>query len=130
MDLFLLYLLLKFTRPQPKLEDGRTVPSAVLFAHDHSTARQVVTEQIDWLSQERSRDLLLRKHIEFINFVTKQWTEELLSSVGIGYEFLDRDTIQESDYSDYSYIGANDDSEDITRQNSFDGGIQGSILIS
>ena len=87
-------------------------------------------EQINNLSQERNRKLLLRKHKEFINFVTKQWTEELLSSVGIGYEFLDRDTIQESDYSDYSYIGANDDSEDITRQNSFDGGIQGSILIS
>ena len=38
VDLFLLYLLYKFTRPQRKLMDGRTVASAVLFAHDHSKA--------------------------------------------------------------------------------------------
>ena len=114
----MLYLLLKFTRPQPKLEDGRTVPSAVLFAHDHSTARQVVTEQIDWLSQERSRDLLLRKHIEFINFVTKQWTEELLCMTTIGYEFLDTDTLTKSYRSNLRHSEINGSTDFTSLENS------------
>ena len=46
VDLFLLYLLYKFTKPMEKLADGRTVASAVLFAHDHSKASQAIRDSI------------------------------------------------------------------------------------
>ena len=62
VDLFLLYLLYKFTKPQKKLKNGMTIASAILFAHDRSKAGQVVMEQIQDMSQERSRNLLMRKH--------------------------------------------------------------------
>ena len=38
VDLFLLWLLYRFTRPQKFLNDGRPVASAILFAHDNIKA--------------------------------------------------------------------------------------------
>ena len=58
VDLFLIFLLYKFMRPQLKLEDGRTVASAVLFAHDHGSASNVLLQTVESRAEERTSDLL------------------------------------------------------------------------
>ena len=40
VDLFLLWLLYRFMKPQKILEDGRTEANALLFAHDAESAEQ------------------------------------------------------------------------------------------
>ena len=47
VDMFLLYLLFKFTKPHQKLLDGRSIASAVLFAHDHDSARDLIIENLE-----------------------------------------------------------------------------------
>ena len=42
VDLFLLWLLYRFIKPQNILKDGRTQASALLFAHDGKEARKML----------------------------------------------------------------------------------------
>ena len=58
VDLFLIFLLYKFMKPQQKLEDGRTVASAVLFTHDHGSASTVLLQTVESRAEERTSDLL------------------------------------------------------------------------
>ena len=58
VDLFLIFLLFKFMRPQQKLEDGRTVASVVLFAHDHGSASTGLLQTVELRAEERTSDLL------------------------------------------------------------------------
>ena len=58
VDLFLLYLLYRFMKPQRFLDDGRTEAAAILFAHDGKRARKML---LDWYKEEdekREEDLL------------------------------------------------------------------------
>ena len=89
----MLYLLYRFARPLKKLEDGRTVASAVLLAHNHEAAKEVIKEQIEASQDQRTQELLLRKHAEFINYAIKEWADELKTEVSVGYEFIDKPSI-------------------------------------
>ena len=93
VDLFLLYLLYKFTKPMKNLADGRTVASAVLFAHDHNKASQAIRDSIQELIEQQERELMERKHADFFKYVVSQWVDELRSSTEVGFEFIDRGSI-------------------------------------
>ena len=53
VDLFLLYLLYRFMKPQPVLENGATVIQTVLFAHDHEIAGQNLESSMRQIDRER-----------------------------------------------------------------------------
>ena len=48
VDLFLLWLLYRFMKPQNILKDGRTEASALLFAHDGREAQKML---FDWYTE-------------------------------------------------------------------------------
>ena len=44
VDLFLLWLLYRFMKPQKNLQDGRTEASVLLFSHDGKRAQEILLD--------------------------------------------------------------------------------------
>ena len=90
VDLFLLYLLYKFTKPLSRLDDGRTTASAVLFAHDHATAGKTILKSLEQREDERKDRAIKSQTENFFNYIIAEWTNEMSQEVAIGYELLDQ----------------------------------------
>ena len=78
MDLFLLWLLYKFTKPQRVLNDGMTEASTLLFAHDAKTATETLFGEYKEEYDRHKAELLQKKHDDFIAYVIKDWMAEML----------------------------------------------------
>ena len=89
VDLFLLYLLYKFTKPEQKMDDGRSTASAMLFAHDHNTAGKTILKSIEQRHDERKEAMLKTQTEGFINYIVAEWANKMKQEVAIGYELLD-----------------------------------------
>ena len=98
VDLFLVYLLFRFTKPRPKQDEKLATTSAMDYAHDHTAASVLIQSTMESMTEKRKSILLSKQHADFINYVIAQWSEELKSSVGISNEFLDKGSLIGSDY--------------------------------
>ena len=87
-DIFLLWLLYKFMKPQKILNDGRTLASATLFAHDHKAAGVGLLESLKKKNEDKQATIIQREAKDFLQFVIKEWTNELGTEQSIGFEFL------------------------------------------
>ena len=110
VDLFLLYLLYKFTKPMSRLDDGRTTASAVLFAHDHATAGKTILKSLEQREEERKGRANKSQTENFINYVIAEWTKEMSQEVAISYELLD----QSDSKSSVSYMDDDSNSQTIS----------------
>ena len=111
VDLFLLYLLYKFTKPLSRLDDGRTTASAVLFAHDHATAGKAILKSFEQREDERKDRAIKLQTGNFINYIIAEWTNEMSQEVAIGYELLDH---QSDSKSSVSYTDDDSDRQTIS----------------
>ena len=124
--MFLLYLLYKFTRPQEKLSDGRTIASAVLFTHSPSTLSDVLNKTDKTMPEQTIDDPPQKQHKDFIDYVTSRWADELQSQVEIGYGFVDTDEVKLSDYNPSK--ATEEEGEIQIGYDKYDQNIQGSLL--
>ena len=69
-DMFLVYLLYKFSRPQEKRQDGRTAASAALLAHNPNPASDAIEHPAETMSEQRKGEAAQKKEKEFIDYVT------------------------------------------------------------
>ena len=60
VDLFLLFLLYKFMKPQKILKDGRTEISTLLFVHDSKTTKKMSLNWNEW-EEDKEYQLLEQK---------------------------------------------------------------------
>ena len=77
VDLFLLWLLYRFMRPQQILNDGNTVANALIFTHDSNSAGKRLLESFKQKHDESKAQLIQTQANEFLAFVIKQWSEEM-----------------------------------------------------
>ena len=77
MDIFLLWLLYRFMKPQNILKDGNTEASALLFAHDGREAQKMLLNFQTSIEEEKKERLLLKKHKDFFDFVINDWIAEI-----------------------------------------------------
>ena len=59
VDLFLLWILYKFMKPQRELKDGRTEASVLLFAHDAAAAERSLLDSFIQEYGERKAKILM-----------------------------------------------------------------------
>ena len=69
-DMFLVYLLYKFSRPQEKRQDGRTAASAALFALKPSPASDATEHPTETMSEQRKGEAAQKQQKEFIDYLT------------------------------------------------------------
>ena len=110
VDLFLLYILYKFTKPLKRLDDGRTIASAVLFAHDHRTAGKTILKSLEQREDERKDRAIKSQTESFINYIITEWTNKMSQEVAISYELLD----QSDSKSSVSYMDDDSNSQTIS----------------
>ena len=90
VDLFLLWLLYRFMKPQSSLKDGRTETSVLLFAHDSKRAQEVLLGSYNADDEQRKVDLLKRSYKEFIDFVIKDMIADITTETSVTLEFMNR----------------------------------------
>ena len=84
VDLFLLWLLYRFMKPQRVHVDGKTEASALLFAHDGKEAQKLL---LNWFTGDDEK--LQKRHKDFIDFVIKDWITEIVLETSVTLEFMD-----------------------------------------
>ena len=89
VDLFLLWLLYRFMKPQNILQDGSTEASALLFAHDGLEA-QIHLGQCSEDEDNRQKELPEGKHQGFIAFLIKNLVADIATETSVVLEFMDR----------------------------------------
>ena len=88
-DLFMLWLLYRFMRPQPTEVDGGSASSStILFAHDHRIAGDGLFESLMQKYDECKAEKIKRQASAFLAFVIKEWTDEMRTEHSIGLEFM------------------------------------------
>ena len=95
VDLFMLWLLYRFMKPQKIVVNDRTEASALLFAHDGKRAKKILLEWCTDKEELRQREMLINKHKGFIDFVLKDWAAEIATETAVTLEFInqkDRET--------------------------------------
>ena len=90
MDLFFLWLLYRFMKPQNILQDGRTEASAILFAHDGKEARKMLLNFYTGNEDKRKSQSLEKTYKEFIDYVIKDLASEIATESAVSLEFLER----------------------------------------
>ena len=80
VDLFLLWLLYKFMRPQIILSDGKTQASTLLFAHAHNSISLIECSDESYKPKNPSA---------FFTYMLKILTEGLRTESSIFDEFMD-----------------------------------------
>ena len=96
-DMFLVYLLYKFSRPQEKRQDGRTAASAALFAHKPSPTSEDIEHHAGTMSEQGKGEEAQKQQKKLIDYLTDQWAEDFGQQMEIGYGFVE----QESKMSEY-----------------------------
>ena len=90
VDLFLLWLLYRFMKPQANLKDGRTEASVLLFAHDGKRAQVTLLRSYTGNDEQTKRELLERNYKEFVDFVIKDFIADITTETSVTLEFMDR----------------------------------------
>ena len=71
VDLFLLYLLYRFVKPQRILKNGQAEASILLFAHDAKRASNRLLESYKEEHEQKKAKMLKKKHEDFLAFVIR-----------------------------------------------------------
>ena len=90
VDLFFLWLLYRFMKPQIDLKDGRTKASALLFAHDGKIAQEILLDLYKGDEEKRKEQILKKNHQAFFDNLIKEWTSEIRTEMSITCEFMDQ----------------------------------------
>ena len=90
VDLFLLWLLYRFMKPQKIFENGKTEASTLLFAHDGKRATEILRQSYFDDEETRHTEIMDKKHKEFIDFVIKDLANEIATESAVTLEFMDQ----------------------------------------
>ena len=90
VDLFLLWLLYRFMKPQNILEDGRTEASALLFAHDGKRAQEILSRNYTGDQEKRTGDTTDTNSRKFINSFIGDLIAGISTETSVTLEFMDR----------------------------------------
>ena len=73
VDIFFLWLLYRFMKPQKIFGDGKTEACALLFAHDADAAQENLLTEYKEMDDIWDAERLQKKHDDFLSFVIKDW---------------------------------------------------------
>ena len=90
VDLFLLWLLYRFMKPQKNLQDGRTEASVLLFAHDGKRAQEILLVSCREDDEQIKVESFERNYKEFVNFAIKHLIADITTETSVTLEFMDQ----------------------------------------
>ena len=89
VNLFLLWLLYRFTKPEKKFKDGQTEASALLFAHDSKKVKEILSSKQEQNEEDGNVEKLENEHKEFYNFIIKDLIAGITTETAVTLEFMD-----------------------------------------
>ena len=75
-------------RPHKIQDDGNTVASATLFAHNPAAATENLRESFVIQKDKRLAQNRQEQAKKFLAYVIKEWQDEIRTESAIGFEFL------------------------------------------
>ena len=90
VDLFLLWLLYRFMKPQKNSQDGRTEASVLLFAHDGKRAQEILFGSQTSDGEQKKVESFQRNYKEFVDFVIKDLIADITTETSVALEFMNQ----------------------------------------